>query len=190
MKHLSDSFLFNIFRRSAAINITAFILTAISLLIFTTAVSAQADDPLAVAPPPIRSPAKDDVKKLDDETDIKDRTKLALDMLAQHLTQAETKAAAGDNDGMYADLGYFCGLMNYSLNFLLKYDNEGKQSLSNLKRFDLGLRAMLPRIEILRRNAPTTHEEFVRTLIKYVRDARDKALEPMFGDTVLSTKSN
>ena len=55
---------------------------------------------------------------------------------------------------------------------------------SSLKRFEIGLRGFAPRIERLRREVPARYELYIRTLGIYVRDARSKALEPMFGNAV------
>ena len=52
------------------------------------------------------------------------------------------------------------------------------------QRFEIGLRGFAPRIERLRREVPARYELYIRTLGIYVRDARSKALEPMFGNAV------
>jgi hypothetical protein len=57
--------------------------------------------------------------------------------------------------------------------------------LANLKRFEIGLRKFTPRLELIRREVPLTHEFYVRSLLKQLREARTKATEPLFGETVL-----
>ena len=147
-----------------------------------TAVSAQDDEP---APPPLKNITKEDRKRLDSVIDLKNRTKLATDMMRSRIDAAEKRNTANDFDGIFRELGYFRGLLDYSLAFLEKQDLGENKSLDNYKRFELSLRAVLPRIETIRRELPLRYEEYVRELITYIREARNKAIEPLFDDTVL-----
>ncbi len=145
-------------------------------------VSAQDDD---LAPPPLKLIAKEDRKRLDSVPDLKERTKLAVDMMRSRIDAAERRNTANDFDGIFRELGYFRAVLDYSLAFLAKQDLNENKSLDNYKRLELSLRAVLPRIETIRRELPLRYEEYVRDLITYIREARNKAIEPMFDDTVL-----
>ena len=50
------------------------------------------------------------------------------------------------------------------------------------------LRGFAPRLGLLRREIPAEYDYYVRVLIKYLRDARSKAIEPLFGDTVVPNR--
>ena len=151
------------------------------------AVFAQ-DDPPETAAPPLRTVSKEERTQLAAITDLKARTKFALDLMNARLTQAEKLSSAGDLENMFRELGGFHGLLDNTLEFLEKQDQNNGKVLDNYKRFELGLRLFTPRIETIRRDLPTRYEEYVRKLGQYVRDARAKALDPMFGNTVVGPK--
>jgi len=149
-----------------------------------TAASAQDDEP---APPPLKLLTKEDRKRLDSIADPKDRTKLVVDMMRSRIDAAEKRNTANDFDGIFRELGYFRGLVEYSLEFLGKQDTNENRALDNYKRLELSLRAVLPRIEAIRRELPLRYEGYVRDLATFIREARNKAIEPLFDDTVLPT---
>jgi hypothetical protein len=49
----------------------------------------------------------------------------------------------------------------------------------------MGLRQFRPRLELIRRDIPVKYEAYVRNLIIYLREARAKAVEPFFSDTIV-----
>ncbi|HXG83878.1 MAG TPA: hypothetical protein VNI84_07615, partial [Pyrinomonadaceae bacterium] len=69
--------------------------------------------------------------------------------------------------------------------FLNKNDTGRGKVLNNFKRLELSLRRFVPRIELIRRELPAKYEFYVRNLIKNVRAARSKAVEPFFSDSVV-----
>lgn len=148
------------------------------------AVSAQ-DEP---APPPVRTVTKDEKARLDAKTDIKDRTKLALEMMTTHLVAAEEMRNREDFDSVFRELGGFHGLLDNALAFLLRQNSESGKVLDNFKRLEIGLRNFNPRIEALRRDMPQRYEEYLISLMKYVRDARSRAIDPLFDDSVVRQK--
>ena len=149
------------------------------------------DDQPDLAPPPLKVISKDERTRLDGETDVKSRTKLALEMMNFRLAAAERLGTGEDYDGVFRELGIFHALMDNSLDYLLKRDAGSGKVLDNFKRLEIGLRAFGPRLETLRRDVPLRYEDYLRRLIKYVRDARSKAIDPQFADTVLpKTKTN
>ena len=151
---------------------------------FCLSVSAQSD-PQDVAPPPLKIISKDEHMRLNGETDLKLRTKLALEMMNLRLAAAEKLHAGEDYDGVFRELGAFNGLMDDGLDYLLKRDTGSVKVLDNFKRLEIGLRGFGPRLESIRREVPLRYEDYLRKLIQYVRDARSKAIDPQFGDTVL-----
>jgi hypothetical protein len=142
-----------------------------------------------IAPPPLKIVSKEELGQLDALTDVKKRTRTALELMSARLTAAETLIEQDQLDDMYKQLGGFHGLMDNTLAFLDKSDSNSRKVLNNYKRFEMGLREFRPRLELIRRSIPLSHELYVRNLINYLRDARSKAIEPFFSNTVVPTRS-
>jgi hypothetical protein len=163
-----------------------------TLAIVTTLVAASAlcaaQDPVIdddVAPPPLKILSQSEKDRLAGETEVKRRTKLGLEMMEVRLKQAETLHSAENFDQMFVELGAFHGLMDNMLEFLDKSERDSKKVIYNFKRFEIGLRNFTPRLELMRRSLPIRYERYVRNLIKNLRNARAKAIEPLFDDTVV-----
>ncbi len=159
--------------------------------IFSGLAAAQDEIPPDAAPPPAKFLSSEEVRLLEtDNKDIKKRTKTLLQLMDNRLKAAESSAENQQFDTMFAELGGFHGLMDNAMDFLAasggKSKKVPKKVLENYKRFEIALRGFAPRLELIRRNAPSTHEFYVRTLLKQLRDARTKATDPFYGDTVLS----
>lgn len=187
MKRLS----FLIFRL-ISFNSRKFLIFGFFLLAFNFAsmsANAQTDTSEGKAPPPIKFISKDEARQLDAEKDIKKRTKLALDLMEIRLKKAEELNSQQRFDEMFQELGGFNALIDKILDFLDSRENGGKV-LSNFKRVEMTLRAFLPRIELIRRELPERYEFYVRDLGKSVRNARARAIEPMFSDTVVKDNTN
>jgi hypothetical protein len=161
---------------------------AVTLLACSMWVSAQdiVDD--EIAPPPLKIMSQAEKDKLAGENDVKRRTKLALELMDARMIQAEKLDAAENHDQMFVELGGFHALMDNMLEFLNKSDRDSRQVLHNFKRFEIGLRGFTPRLEMIRRDLPIRYELYVRNLIKNLRAARAKAIEPLFDDTVVPQK--
>jgi len=158
-----------------------FLLFTVHCSLFT-AVSAQDDE---LAPPPLRTVTKEERISLDAQADAKARTKLALMYMTDHLAAAEALNSKHEYDTMFRELGGFHGLVDNTLLYLTAADKNSKKILDNLKRFEIGLREFMPRLEVIHRELPFKYEDYVRRLLAYVRNARTKALDPMFADTVV-----
>ncbi len=151
-------------------------------------VSAQEPNPLDVAPPPFGLVSKSERSQLDALAEAKKRTKLALELMDLRIKKSEELHARQDFDEMFKELGGFQALVDDMLRFLTRNDNDSRKILDNFKRFEIGIRGFRPRLEIIRRDLPSRYEVYVRNLIKYLRDARTRAVEPFFGDTVLPNR--
>lgn len=152
-------------------------------------ISAQPpDEELDVAPPPVRIMSKGERDQLASRTEVKERTKLALELMNARLTRAEGFTAKSEYPEMYKELGGFHALMDDTLDFLLDSGKTRDSVLNNFKRFELGLRSFAPRLGLIRRELPSEYDPYVKSLIKYLRDARSKAVEPLFGDSVVPQK--
>lgn len=162
------------------------LLAVSALAILSVAVVAQDDDD-DVAPPPLKILSADEKAKLAAVSEVKQRTKLALDLMEIRMKQSEAFDAKENWDQMFVELGAFQGLMDDMLEFLTKSDKDNKKVLNNFKRFEIGLRMFTPRLELVRSHLPIRYELYVRNLIKNLRAARSKAIEPLFDDTVVPT---
>ncbi len=164
------------------------ILLSVSVILLlhagSTLINCQPEDQ-DIAPPPLRTVSKDERTQLDAITDVKKRTKLALELMAGRLRQAETLHAQEQFDDMFKQLGGFHGLMDNTLAYLDSGNENSGKVLNNYKRFEIGIREYRPRLELIRRDLPLRYELYVRNLIIYLRDARAKAVEPMFSDSVI-----
>jgi hypothetical protein len=142
----------------------------------------QDDDP---APPPLRMLAKDERISLEAQANVKARTQLAVDYMNTHLAAAEEQFSKHEFDAMFNELGGFHALVDNTLLYLTTGDKSNKKVLDNLKRFEIALRQFMPRLEAIHHELPFRYEDYVRKLIAYVRNARTKALDPLFSDTVV-----
>jgi len=140
------------------------------------------------APPPIKQLSKDEKKSLAAETNVKGHTELSLDLMNKRIQNAEALNSKGQFDEMFKELGSFNALMDESLNFLVTQDKDKGKVLYNFKRLDIGLRLFMPRLETIRRDLPSKYDPYVKRLVKFISEAREKALEPMFGNTVVSDR--
>lgn len=147
--------------------------------------SAQDSDAKPTAPPPLKILSKDEIKQFESVPDIKKRTKLALDLMEIRLKKAETLNSQEQYAEMFTELGAFHALIDKTLAFLDRNDTGGGKILNNFKRVEISLRAFLPRLELIRRELPAEYELYVRDLAKAVRQARSKAIEPFFGESVV-----
>lgn len=134
-------------------------------------------------PPPLQIISKEEKKQLGEETDIKKRTKLSLLLIENRLKKAEELNAEQRFREMFDELGAFQALIANTFDFLNRRDNGRSEVLSGFKRFEMSLRAFLPRLELIRRDLTPQYEPYVRSLVKYVRETRGKSVEPFFGDS-------
>lgn len=161
-----------------------FIGTGLLLWLCSSTAAAQVD-PREIAPPPLKVVSKEELSALEATSDVKKRTKTALDLMTLRLKAAETRIENDQLDEMYKELGGFHGLMDNTLAFLDKSNSSRGKVLNNYKRFEIGLRQFRPRLELIRRSIPLMYEPYVRNLITYLREARAKAVEPLFGNSVV-----
>lgn len=154
-------------------------------------IDAKAQEPLSdpdAAPPPIKVLSKEEKQALDAETEVRKHTSVALELMSKRLSNAEAFNSAERFEDMYKELGSFHALMDNALEFLTKKDTDSAKVLNNFKKLEIGLRTFQPRLETIRRDLSLRYEPYIRTLIRYIHEAREKAIAPMFGDTVIRDK--
>jgi hypothetical protein len=159
-------------------------------------VSAQAQEeqteeqvPENLAPPAIKIISKEEKSALASISDIKNRTKLTVELMEARLKKAESLNAEESFSAILNELGGFQALMNDALSYINRNGGGGKM-LDTFKRFEMALRAFTPRIELIRREMPDSYGYHVKRLLISVRDARSKAVAPLFSTTVVPNNEN
>lgn len=160
---------------------------AFSVFFFGGEARAQDEEqiPANIAPPAVKLISKEEKTALAGVTDVKDRTKLALELMDARLKKAEELNTQAAFNALLTELGSFHALMDDALKFLNRNDTRSGKMLNNYKRFEMALREFTPRLELIRREMPERYEYHVRKLLITVRDTRSKAVEPLFGTTVV-----
>ena len=159
------------------------------VFLFALSISAQEEAAQDIAPPPLKIISKTEKSALEAETRISERTKLNLALMENRLKLAEDFAARSLYGEMSDELAGFHALTDDALAFLNKNDTGRGKVLNSFKRLELNLRRFIPRIELIRRELPARYEFYVRGLIKNIRAARSKAVEPFFGDSIVRDDS-
>ena len=163
---------------------------AFSLLSGVNVLAQEEEIPANLAPPPVKVISKEELSALGGLNDVKDRTKLAIDLMEARLKKAETLNTSESYTDCLNELGSFNALMNDTLKFLNRNDDGRGKVLTTFKKFELALRTFMPRIELIRRELPDDFEFHVRSLLRTVRDTRAKAVEPFFSTTVVNDRGN
>jgi len=160
------------------------------VLIFLSGVELKAQEedqmPDNAAPPPLKLISKEEKSSLASIGNVKDRTKMTLDFMEARLKKAEQLQTGESFADALTELGTFQALMDDALRFLNKNNTGNGKVLDNYRKFEIALRGFTPRIEAIRREVPERYEYHVRRLLRTLRDARSKAVEPMFASTVVS----
>jgi len=156
----------------------------------SASVFAQPPDIQEIAPPPLKILSKDEKKQLENVSDIKKRTNLALELMEAKLKKIEELDDQNEFEKMYEQLGGFHALMDYTLAFLYRNNAGNRKNLNSLKRYEMGLRTFPPRLEVIRRELPIKYESYLRELLIIIRDTRTKAVEPFFSNTVIPNEKN
>ena len=143
-----------------------------------------------LAPPPLSNISREERLKLGQKKGLNERTKLSLELMNARIKAAEDHSSRQYYDGVFRELGGFQGLMENCFGFLEKNHSGRGKVLDNYKRFEIALRGYIPRLENIRRDIPIKYEDYVRKLMRYVRDTRAKSVEPMFGNTVVKPRTN
>lgn len=159
------------------------------LLLGTHGSFAQIPTEYETVPPPRKEMSKEEREKMNSETGVRKRTQMALSFMDSRLKRAESANNVDKIDEAFNELGGFHAIMEDVLAFLESSDSNRSRVLNNLKRFEIGIRRFTPRLELLRRDMPLTHEFYVRSLLRQLREARTRAVEPLFGDSVLRDNS-
>ena len=137
-----------------------------------------------VAPPSLRILSKEEKKQLESEkSNVKKRTKISLELMEARLLRAESKNVETQYKQTLDELAGFHAILDNTLDYLIGADADDRRFIT----FEIYLRKQIPRLEAMRRTMPFRYGYHVGSLMKALRDAREKAVEPIFDDTVVPT---
>lgn len=160
----------------------------LALLILASAATGRAQDtPDAqeTAPPPMKFVSRAERGQLAAARDVKARTRTSLDLAESHLRRAEEFSGARRYDEAATEFGNYQGIIEDALRFLKGTRNDSGKIRDFYRKIELTLRAHGPRIEMIRRATPYEYAVHVKETAKFTRDARARALDAFYGDTVL-----
>lgn len=160
-------------------------MAGLMLFAFAHDASAQSAGVSDDFPPPLKTISKSEKKALEAEGDPKKRMAVSLELIEGRLKRAETASSQSAYRQMFFELGALQGLVGNSLEYLYKVNRGTDKDFDNFKRFEMALRTFTPRIEMLRREAPERYDGYLQSVLKEIREARSKAVEPLFGDRVV-----
>ncbi len=161
--------------------------TVLLLIIFGFTIASKAQTPKIqdIEPPPLAVLTIDEIDQLKSQADIKDRTRLALELMEARLEKSETLCDQKLYRESLDELGNFQAIVTDALKYLNRNNTGNKKVQYNYKRLDINLRQLMPRLELLRRKMPFRFGYHVKNLMRYVSNTREKATDSLFANTVL-----
>ena len=145
-----------------------------------------ADD---TAPPPVFTLSGAEKSQLTNESDLKRRTQLCLMLADARLRSAEAATDREDFQAALLDLGSYQAIIENHIKFLERGNYSDGKVRDNFRRMDITLRSYAPRIETIRRTTPFEFAVHLKSILNFTRDARARALDSFFSDTILSTET-
>lgn len=136
-------------------------------------------------PPPTIALSKTEAAQLKTEIDLKERTILCLQFANSRLQQAETLTTNADFQNALSELGGYQAVIDDSLSYLKNLKNDSKKVRDNVKRLEIALRGHAPRLETIRRSTPFQYALRLKPILNFAREARSRALNLFFSDTVV-----
>ena len=136
-------------------------------------------------PPPVIAASAAELQQLKTAADYKQHTQLCLELADTRLQRAEAETGAANYQAVLTDLAGYRALIENGLKFLQSNGDDSKKTRDNFKKMELALRAHTPRLETLRRAAPFEFAVRLKTVLDYAKEARGRALDSFFSDSVL-----
>ncbi|WP_352430637.1 hypothetical protein [Pyrinomonas sp.] len=160
------------------------LLAALFCLLLAAATSGIAQE-IFQAPPPLVLIPKEERERLAAARDAKARLHLSLELSEARLMRAEKLVGAQMYDDAVKELGIYRAIIEDELR-ALKASNAGVNRQRDLyRRFEIGLRAQLSRLEAIRRVMPSEQSANMRALVRATRRVRAEALNSFYGYVVI-----
>lgn len=145
----------------------------------------QKTDEVTSAPPPMRYIPEEVRRRLEGESDLKARTRLALELAEERLARAAERADSDRFEEATAELGVYEALVADTVGFVQSSGRSKGKQRDVLKHVEMTLRSHVPRIETIRRTLPAAYAAYFRSAIEFVTEQRDMALNTFYDDTVI-----
>jgi hypothetical protein len=142
-----------------------------------------------IAPPPVFTMSGAEKSQLTNESDLKRRTQLCLMLADSRLRSAEAATDREDFQAALLDLGSYQAIIENHIKFLERGNYRDGKVRDNFRRMDITLRSYTPRIETIRRTTPFEFAVHLKSILNFTRDARARALDSFFSDSILSTET-
>ncbi len=162
------------------VSILLFVCLCVPLSVF-----AQDEIPNDVAAVPDKTFSEAEKKSLDNEKNVKKRTQLSIDFMEARLRTTEMLIQEPKFQEALNEIGIYQGLLEDSFSFLEKNDLKNDKVQDNFRKLEIVLRKHITRLELIRREMTYKYAWHVQKLMKFVREIRAKAVEPLFSDTVV-----
>jgi DNA repair ATPase RecN len=148
-------------------------------------IHSQDDPPKDVAPAPEKILFESEENALKKENGIKARTELSLKFMNVRLANAQDLVQKPKFKDALNELGSYQKLLEDALSFLKKNNTESGKVKNNLMRLEMILRKHTVALENIRREMPYKFGWHVEKLMKYIDDAREEAIEPLYDNNVV-----
>ncbi|MCA1593636.1 MAG: hypothetical protein LC754_13490 [Acidobacteria bacterium] len=142
------------------------------------------------SPPPMKYIPSEIRAQLDGERELKDRTRLSLELAEQRLARAAEETTAERFEQAGSELGVYQAVIEDAIHFLRNTGKIKNKTRDLFKRIELTLRSHMPRLETIRRSTPSSYAVHVKETMEFVRQSRTDALNSFFDDTVLPEPSD
>jgi hypothetical protein len=141
------------------------------------------------APPPMKYIPQAERARLAAARDTKARTRLGLELVEEHLENAERLTNSGQYTGAAAELGIYHALVEDTLGALRASGGASDKHRDLFKLMELTLRAQSSRLEAMRRVTPFDEAANVKATYEYVWAARTEALNAFYGEQVVTEET-
>lgn len=141
------------------------------------------------APPPMKLIPQDEWTRLNNMRSPGDRTRASIEMAESHLARALEATNGGLFDHAAREMGGYQALFEDALKYLAAMDSSRGRVRDLYKRLELALREHAPRIETIRRITPLEYSVHIKGVLEYTKEARTRALDSFYGNTVMREQS-
>ena len=133
----------------------------------------------------MRFVSRDERSQLTATKDSKARLRATIELAEIHLGRAEESTLLKRFDQASEEVGRYLGLIDDARVVLGALDRNKNSTRDLYRRFDIALRAHVPRLAVLRRTTPADYAGHIKAAEEFARDARTEALDSFYGHSVL-----
>jgi DNA repair ATPase RecN len=172
-------------RFSLFVIIAALVFSAANFVFAQENESNKQSEQIEEIPPPLVALSTTESEQLRAASDLKRRTQISLALAENRLKNAEKTVENVDFQTTLNELAAYEAIVTDNLKYLQNLRDDSKKVRDNMRRIETTLREHMPRIEAIRRQTPMQYAVRVKEVLNFARDARSRALDTFFSDTVL-----